>query len=433
MAANSNTYDICIIGAGIAGLYVATEMLKAQPKLRLCIADKYKFLGGRAITYRADISGVQYQWEEGAARISKRHHIMMGLLRKYKLGMIPIYGETLYKESGAYPVEQQLFNDIMPSVFEPLKELDESILDKTTIDSLLKSTMGAKEAAALCIRYPYRAELNVLRADIGLDLFANEFGPKEPYVVCKEGLGELITRMVADVEARKGVVLLQHQLIEMADSDRAIFKKGAPSEGDSRPDVEIAADCFVFALPSEALKRISQFTKWPVLKRIVMRPLLRVYGVFPLDSNGKAWFEGMPKFVTAQAPRFIIPNNAKNGSIQMSYTDSEDAEVLMKILKESGEEGLKKKLIDDLRLLFQGVYIIPDPLFIKSHLWKEGTSYWLPGEYDPTEESKKCLHPFPKEHSNWYVCGESYSVRQCWMEGAVEHAKLVIDILRKRV
>ena len=107
MAANSNPYDICIIGAGIAGLYVATEMLKARPSLRLCILDKYKFLGGRSMTYQADISGVHYQWEEGAARISGRHANMMGLLQKYKLRTIPISGKYLYKESGAYPVEPQ--------------------------------------------------------------------------------------------------------------------------------------------------------------------------------------------------------------------------------------------------------------------------------------------------------------------------------------
>ena len=433
MAANSNPYDICIIGAGIAGLYVATEMLKARPSLRLCIADKYKFLGGRSMTYRADISGVHYQWEEGAARISGRHANMMGLLQKYKLRTIPITGKILYKESGAYPVEPQLFDDIMPATFGQLEGLDAAILENTTIDGVLKNTIGPKETAALCIRYPYRAELNTLRADIGLDLFANEFGPKEPYVMCKEGLGELVKRMVADVEARKGVVLPQHELVEMADSKRAICKKGAPSEGGARPDVEILAEHFVFAVPSEALKLIPQFARWPLLKKIVMRPLLRVYAAFPLNSDGKAWFEGMPKFVTATALRFIIPNNAKNGSIQISYTDSEDADVLIKILDGEGEEGLKKKLMEDLRLLFHDVYTIPDPLFIKAYAWKEGASYWLPGNYNPQEESEKALCPFPKVHPNWHVCGESYSVRQCWMEGAVEHAKLAVNLLQKRV
>ena len=428
MAENSNTYDICIIGAGIAGLYVATEMSRRRPKYRICIADKYKTLGGRATTYRVDISGVKYQWEEGAARISESHTLMLSLFRQYKLTTAPIRDPTEYRESGAYPMEPPLFNESIPVTLDTLGGLDMDILEMNTIESLLKKIVGPKEAATLCIRHPYRAEINVLRADLGISLFQNEFAPTEKYVTCKEGLGELITRMAAEFERRGGTILRHHELIEMY-NEKAIFKKGPPSEGESRPDVEIGAKQFVFALPSAALGRIPQFAKWPLLKRIAMKPLFRVYAAFPLNSDGKAWFEGMPKIVTATAPRYIIPVDLKTGSLQISYTDSEDAEPLMEILEKSGEEALGKKLVEDLRLLFHDSYKIPDPLFVKGFPWKEGTSYWLPGSYDPYEESRQAIRPFRSERPNWYVCGESYSIRQCWMEGAVEHARLVLSKL----
>jgi len=437
MAEDSSTYDICIIGAGIAGLYVATEMIRQRPKCRICIADKYKFLGGRVTTYRVDISGVKYQWEEGAARISESHTLMLNLFRQYKLTTAPIRDPTLYRESAAYPLEPALFNESIPITLEPLRELDIDVLETNTIESLFKRIMGPKEAAALCIRHPYRAEINVLRADMGLTLFQNEFAPSEKYVVCKEGLGELITRMVAEFEQRGGTILRQHEMVEISgnssSTEKAIFKKGPPSEGESRPDLEIGAKHFVFALPSVALSRIPQFVKWPLLKRIAMKPLFRVYAAFPLNSKGKAWFEGMPKIVTATAPRYIIPVDLKTGSLQISYTDSEDAEPLMEILEKSGEEGLGKKIMEDLRLLFHDSYKIPDPLFVKAFPWKEGTSYWLPGHYNPYEESRRAIQPFRSEHPNWYVCGESYSSRQCWMEGAVEHAKLAVAKLLGRV
>jgi len=426
MAKDSNTYDICIIGAGIAGLYVATELLRARRGLRVCIADKYKFLGGRVVTFRADISGVKYQWEEGAARISENHTMVLNLLKRYKLHTIPITGESRYRESGAYPVEPDIFSRSIPVTVRPLGELDEAILQGSTLRSLFHKVYSPKEVMGLCNRYPYRAEINTLRADMGVHVFENEFGLEEKYVICKEGLGELIERMVKDFEDRGGIVLRQHELVELPSGVQAIFKKGAPSEGESRPDIEISAKKFVFAIPSENLGKIPQFSRWSTLKRLKMKPLLRLYAAFPVGKEGKPWFEGMGKIVTAQAPRFIIP--AGQNSLQISYTDSEDAEALMKILEDSGEDALGKKIVEDLRLLFHDTYTIPEPLFVKAFPWKQGVTYWLPGDYDPYEESRAALSPL-KEFPNWFVCGESYSTRQCWMEGAIEHAKMVLKKL----
>ena len=383
------------------------------------------------MTFKADISGVSYQWEEGGARISESHALMLNLLRQYKLTTAPIRSETLYKESGAYPVENGLFNEMIPITMEPFRELDIGALEMNTLKSLFKEMMTPKEADTLCTRYPYRAEINILRADMALTIFQNEFSATEKYVLCKEGLSELIARMVGFFEERGGTILRQHELVEM--SSVATFKKGSPSEGESRPDVTIEAGHFVFALPSEVLKRIPQFVKWPLLKRIVMKPLFRVYAAFPKNEDGKVWFEGMGKIVTAAAPRYILPGDPATGSIQISYTDSEDAEPLMELMEKSGEEALGKKLVEDLRLLFHDTYTIPDPLFVKGYPWKEGVSYWLPGHYNPYEESRRAIRPFRDEHPNWYVCGESYSTRQCWMEGAVEHAKLVVAKLRAKV
>jgi len=261
---------------------------------------------------------------------------------------------------------------------------------------------------------------------MGVRVFEHEFGLAEKYVVCKEGLGELIERMVKDFEDRGGIVLRQHELVELPTGVQAIFKKGSPSEGESRPDVEISAKKFVFAIPSENLGKISQFSRWHTLKRLKMKPLLRLYAAFPVSPSGKPWFEGMGKIVTAQAPRFIIP--AGGNSLQISYTDSEDAEALMKILEDSGEDVLGKKIVEDLRLLFHDTYRIPDPLFVKAFPWKQGVTYWLPGDYDPYEESRAALSPL-KEFPNWFACGESYSTRQCWMEGAIEHGGMVLKKL----
>lgn len=407
----------------MAGLYAGLEILGKWPKVRICIADKYKFIGGRAFTYYGKVDGVTYQWEEGGARISTKHELMMRLMKKYKITPVPISNHSDYKESGAYAAEPPLFDECRAIFLEPLERLSEEVLGSTTIRALLKKLVKPADLETFLTRYPYRAEFGTLRADIALRVFKEEFGSKEKYVVCKEGLTQLVLRMRADFLKRGGTFLVQHELVEMRDADHAILKRGAPSDGESRPDIIVEAKKFIFALPLEAIKRIPSFRNWAVLKHLVMKPLLRVFAVFPAGPNGKRWFEGMPKVVTAQAPRYIIPQNSENGSIQISYTDSEDAEPLMRILdSDDGEKKLGKKLVEDLRTLF-GDLKIPDPLFVKAYPWKEGVTYWLPGSYDPRVESGKALRPFPKEYPGWFVCGESFSMRQCWIEGALEHAR----------
>ena len=108
MNQNSTTYDIVIIGGGIAGLYLAVKLVK---KYKVALAEKYSKFGGRTFTFHADISGIKYQWEEGAARISDSHRMTLSLIKKYGLTTTQIGREISYKESGLYKME--------PNHFEP--------------------------------------------------------------------------------------------------------------------------------------------------------------------------------------------------------------------------------------------------------------------------------------------------------------------------
>ena len=61
-------YDICIIGAGIAGLYCARELSRKYRDMKICILEKYEFIGGRTSTFRDVVDGIDIQWEAGAGR-----------------------------------------------------------------------------------------------------------------------------------------------------------------------------------------------------------------------------------------------------------------------------------------------------------------------------------------------------------------------------
>ena len=170
----------------------------------------------------------------------------------------------------------------------------------------------------------------------------------------------------------------------------------------------------IMALHSEAMKHIQGVNHLPVLKKLEMTPLLRMYAVFPV-SKGKSWFHDLGKFVSDSPIRYILPINER--TIMITYTDGDDALFWMKKNPKQVPDQVMKRI----RGLFPDL-IIPDPLFFKMHPWKQGCTYWKPGKYSVEDESINSLHPMPKEMPGLFVCGESFALLQCWMECAVQQA-----------
>ena len=91
------------------------------------------------------------------------------------------------------------------------------------------------------------------------------------------------------------------------------------------------------------------------------------------------------------------------------------------------EQVLGKLLTDECRRLFPEKEI-PYPTTVKSHPWESGATYWTPGLYDPVKASQQSLKPFDAL-PNLYICGESFSMKQAWIEGALENSRALLRIL----
>ena len=90
-------YDICIIGAGVSGLYCALELKKRFPGKSVVILERKAWLGGRIFTFHDEKRGLS--WESGAGRVHKTHEMTLGLLKKYGLHTIPIPPEIDWRIS----------------------------------------------------------------------------------------------------------------------------------------------------------------------------------------------------------------------------------------------------------------------------------------------------------------------------------------------
>jgi protoporphyrinogen oxidase len=412
--------DCIIVGSGIAGLYAAVEL--ARLKRRVAVYEKHKEIGGRVYTFHQKINEIDLQWEAGAGRISEHHTIIIKLLKRYKLKYVPIGGGIQYKDTYTSDLEPDAFEAAIPIFLDPLIGLPQEDLEKHTIRELVTKIHGARKAAEYLIRFPYRAEIDVMRADMALKLFLGEFRRTERYGICAEGLSALTAALQADAEKRGVVFRMEHELVNI-NNEEATFKHGSEQ-------VVVKAPQFILALTCEALRELGPFKKWHVLKHIRMEPLLRFYGAFPKE-DGKLWYEKYGgRIVTSTPIRYMIPGSAVIGSAQMSYTDSQDARYWIEKLHADGEKKVGEEMLAELRKLLSPS--IPPPFFVKAHAWDHGVTYWLPGHYDPAKLSKEAVTPFPETMPAIHVCGESFSLRQGWMEGAVEHAALVVKKLLRR-
>jgi len=421
----SSCYDLIIVGAGVAGLHIGIETLKKHPTLRCCILEKYNYVGGRVVTYRKHVPSVgDVQWENGAGRISKQHHRVRELMRRYGLHFAPIEGTTSFLSKETKEITANAFYDLHSMYFEPLRGLSKDILASHTLEQLLCKTIGKDKAHELSQQFPYYSELHVLRADLALDAFDHEMGTNGGFGVCVEGYQTITDHMIQDFLSRGGILVKNTEVTavqSMPNHSIQLFAK-EKSCGQATISRQFHASHVVLALHQSALRTIRGVKQLPMLRHLEMPPLLRIYAIYPKEK-GHVWFEGLPKIVTDSRLRYIIPYNVEKGIIMISYTEGPDAAFWMKMTPTQ----LERRISSEVRSLFPD-RSIPAPLFLKTHAWTDGCTYWKPGHYDVVEESKRSLQPMKEDIPHLFLCSESFSIHQSWVESALEQADCLLQL-----
>ena len=418
--------DYAIIGGGLAGLYAAREIAKKHPKAQIAVYEKYRVFGGRVLTFREG----PYQWEAGAGRIHSSHKMIRELLKEYGLTEVRISAEVGWVQTYGSPLVPNEWEHSLTSWLSEIARLPTTLLATHTLFQLLVQIFGEAEAKRLVAPFPYYGEIYTLRADLAIESFKREMGTHEHYTVSPQGYDTLIEHLVKDCRGR-GVSLHAHWDLKAAapekDELHLWFAVGPPKEK-ARDVQEVSAKKAIFALHRDALAKLNLFRDLPLLAQVKMEPLHRIYAVFPTNKEGIIWFENLGRFVTSTPIRYFIPINPAKGVTMISYTDGTDTNVWTDLAYGSDpkSETLGFLLTQECRRLFPQLDI-PYPIFLKSHPWDSGCTYWLPGHYDPVEASKQSLQPFGSALPNVHICGESFSLRQAWMEGALENTR---DLLR---
>ena len=271
--------------------------------------------------------------------------------------------------------------------------------------------IGFDKATQLKNSFPYDAEFSKMNAKASFELFKKDFGKEVDYYILTTGLEEIVKRMEKLVDRESYITIKKNEsLIEIDNVDNTLYT-----------DKEIYEyKNLIITIPPNKLKNITIFEDLDYINSVENVPLLRIYAKYPV-KDGKCWFSDLSKIITNNYIRFIIPINYEEGLIMISYTDSELAELWNDLII-ADNSNVIKRLHREIKTLLD--IEPPEPEYIKYYYWKDGLHVWKPG-YDSEQISKNIIKPFKEKI---YICGESYSNHQGWIEGALE---TTYDVLEK--
>ena len=415
------SYDVIIVGGGMAGLYALQLLHQKKKELRILILDDRNYWGGRVITHQRPF------YEIGGARFNDNHHLLLSLLKQYKCHTLPIPNESVFlhqmKDNTMVPYYNvnQTLGDIMMNIQKKSKQYSKHTIQQHTlkswIDFLSKDTKLSMKIKDI---FGYDSEITKMNAYDALQSFERDFVSNSFYIL-REGFSELCKRMYETHKTKTNITFCGQSLVTTIKRDKKgdmLYVVGTQNGSYFRSKDVICA------MKAEQLRAFPLFN--PIkkdLSHIYSAPLLRIYAKYPL-RQGKPWFHDMPKIVTNALVRQIIPIDPSKGLIMISYTDGQDIDPFwrdkrQKVLKPDNEI---KKMIETCLYYMFPLIKIPKPTFFKTHLWTIGCHHWKP-KCDSIVVGRKIQNPAP----HVYVIGEAVSQKQAWVEGALETAQ---DIMK---
>jgi monoamine oxidase len=374
-------YDHIVIGGGIAGIYVAMHLKN------VLLLEASDYWGGRIHTH------VNPHYECGAGRYHGDHKMINSLVKMFNLTAIQL-GKSDFRNIGM---------DVLPDADSVLKKHlpVESALGKKhqSFSDHCAETLPPATLSLLKDMYGYTSEFD-MNAHSSRKILKQVL--RGHFYVVKEGLGELVNRMVEKVPQKK----LNERVVSV-DREGTTFKVTTLMSSYECKNV-------IFAVPAAQL---APFHLIPPLAQSCVRAnnLFRVYAQYE-----EPWAENVKSFTTSSFLRHVIPISPT--LVMVTYTEGADSMVYFDGAKVMDEAKLSTKIHHELRRFFPN---IPTPTKIFVHYWPVGDHIWLPG-FDADAIGRTMLNPADRV----YVCGEAFSQIQSWIEGALQTAAQVCRLLK---
>ena len=404
---NMSIYDYIIVGGGISGLFMAYKL--ADTGKDILLLESSNRLGGRIYTKKE--KGVQF--ELGASRVSANHTKTMNLINELDLqeDLVKLSDKINYEVKGP----KLNFFTLAKELQEGSKLYTRKYLQGVNLLQLCVDVLGYDSAKLFQNKLGYDSEFEHLNAHQALKSYKKDLFTACDYFVMKNGLTTITDTLATLLEEKKNVkVKLEVNVTDIGKNYILIDKK------------KTHGSTILCCVPYDSLKSFPKLKDTEEIHSVKPIPLLRIYAKYPKGKNGKVWFHNLPRTITDNYIRHIIPIDYESGLIMISYIDDQYARMWQSLAKLGN-----KILIDHLHTEIKEVLgkNPPKPEFITSYYWSAGVHMWKPG-FNINETYEKVLKPFPEERI--YVVNEAYSKHQCWIEGSLDVCYDVIDLLGEK-
>lgn len=405
----NSDFDIGIVGGGIAGLYCAYEVSKTK---KVILFDDRSYPGGRIFTHKEG-------YEVGAARFNDNHKILLSLIKKFNMTPIQlptiidyIHQDTQKDVVQYFPGIQNHFGKTLDYIIKntkPTKDLRNISFYKHVINVL-----GDKSKAYMLVNmFGYYSEIVEMNAYDAYMTFKTDFGNIQYYVL-KEGLSKLCENLVSEIKRNGSKVYLKTPVLDIRNDNEQKLQIITENKIYQTQKVIITVKPHQLS-DFGIIKKVHKY-----IKSVYQAPLIRIYAKY----DNPLWFHDVNRTTTNNLLRQIIPIDKKRGLIMVSYTDGKDTYPFMKNKYELKPAREIRKLVrENLQSVFPNKKI-PEPSYLKAHLWTHGCHHFRP-KFNSDFIREQILNPV----NNIYICGEGFSSKQAWMEGALETAQKILKII----
>ena len=427
-------YDYLIVGSGISGLNLALKLSKKNKNHKILIIESSDSIGGRIQT----IYDKNYNYEAGAARFNKNHKNLLKYIKHYKLenDMIKIPSNWKYIQVSNKKFESKFsdVNEVLDFLIKKFKNPDSKIknyLRSKSIYEVCSDILGKHEADYLAMRHPYYSELHVLNAYDALQEFKRDLNENLQFHILGGGLSQITKNMHEECIKNECEFKLRTLFINSKyDENTKIFKNMCRNKDYEKFIIE--SKNLILSIDGKSFKKInlSNFDKYmPKTNKLTMKdlqnslsvqPLLRTFAKYKKSKNGK-WTDNLSKISTDDKVKFIIP---LQDNIMISYTDGKYAKYWH---NKSMDSTQLDELNKSLHRIFPDKQISESPIYLRNYYWDRCASYWTKN-IDSDLYSKTISKP---TKLNLFICGDSFSHRQAWIEGALESSNNVFNLISK--
>lgn len=403
--------DTLIVGGGISGLYLAALLVSKDPSRRIVLIEASDRLGGHILSvYDDDTRRLLY--EAGAGRFNKYHKKLIALLKKYKLSMQPIKGTYKAFRPVLCPTDRIVPNQLIKKVLSYATHLSTAQLQQLTFGQLCNMALGYAVTKRLVSAFGYNSEFIIANAYTSLRIFREDFNGETPYYTCVEGLGELVNRLEHDLIAKGVTILKNHTLAQFRKESGRFVVVTTTTKGMQ----SFSTNNLVLAIPKAALLALGAFDP-ALLDSVEGVNLHRIYAKYKVGDSRWLARDDVTRTTTDLPLRQFIPIDKDTGVAMVSYSDMFDADY-WRVYAELGTTQLEGEIHKQLTHVYPQSKISKTTEWIRSYFWPSAVHCWKAG-VNPTAVRARLRAIDPQLH----IVGESYSLRQGWIEGALEMAE----------